>query len=177
LKDQLVSLANSQLNGYYLFGVTKTSSPPFNSSGEYIGSDKTREVIIGKNVTIKINTPGSETFAPGGNNIFTTTDDLVSALENNNPQGILDILDSLEEIFNSLNGQLAKVGAQQNLLQRLSDVQEEEKFNQTGLLANIEEIDLVEATISLKQAENTYNAALAASIQIMNLGLTNFIKQ
>lgn len=67
LRTQLVEIANQRAADRYLFGGTKTSTPPwsFAAGGKvvYGGDVALQEIRIGQGVTIPINVPGSEIFA------------------------------------------------------------------------------------------------------------------
>jgi flagellar hook-associated protein 3 len=70
LRDQMVELSNSRIQGQYVFGGTNTTSPPFaeSSSGGtkyvgYTGNGDLQEVPIGEGVDIAVNVPGSSIFS------------------------------------------------------------------------------------------------------------------
>jgi flagellar hook-associated protein 3 FlgL len=70
LRDQMVELANSRIQGQYIFGGTNTTSPPFSetSSGgtkyvSYNGNGDLQKVPVGEGVDIPINVTGSSVFS------------------------------------------------------------------------------------------------------------------
>ena len=64
--DEAISLANSHFGGRYLFGGTKTTEPPYSSTGSgtvnYNGDSKVNYVLISSGTKIAGNIPGSEIF-------------------------------------------------------------------------------------------------------------------
>ncbi len=62
LRDHLVTLSNTSINGKYLFSGSAFDTKPMDASGKYHGNDKTLEAFAGSNVKIQYNIPGSELF-------------------------------------------------------------------------------------------------------------------
>lgn len=62
LKAHMVAVANTSIGGEYLFGGTKVKNPPIGQDGQYKGNNQQLEALIGSNVSIPYNIPGSELF-------------------------------------------------------------------------------------------------------------------
>ncbi len=62
MKKHLISLANSQINGEYLFSGSAVNSRPINERGEYMGNDKAIMTLVGKGVNIQNNIDGKSLF-------------------------------------------------------------------------------------------------------------------
>ena len=63
MRDQLLSLANQQVEGSYLFGGYRTDHEPFSLvSGEvnYLGDDNVQRVQVGPTLRLDVTTPGAE---------------------------------------------------------------------------------------------------------------------
>ncbi len=61
-KDHMINLANTSINGSYLFSGTDTNIAPIDQNGDYHGNDKSLETIISKNVKTPYSINGQELF-------------------------------------------------------------------------------------------------------------------
>lgn len=62
LKEHMINVANTSIGGEYLFGGTKVKNPPIAQDGRYMGNDQKLEALIGSNVKIPYNIPGTQLF-------------------------------------------------------------------------------------------------------------------
>ena len=62
LRDHLKNLANTSINGQFLFSGTALDTKPIDDKGNYLGNDKTLKAFAGSKVQIQYNIPGSELF-------------------------------------------------------------------------------------------------------------------
>lgn len=67
LRTQMLDIANQRVDNRYLFGGTKTTTPPWSVAGDgsvqYNGDASTQDIRIGSGVTIPINLSGDQIFA------------------------------------------------------------------------------------------------------------------
>jgi flagellar hook-associated protein 3 FlgL len=62
LEDHLRNLANSSINGKYLFSGSATNIKPINEDGSYNGNDQALNALVGSNTYQQYNLSGSELF-------------------------------------------------------------------------------------------------------------------
>lgn len=62
LKAHMMNIANTSIGGEYLFGGTKVKNPPIAQDGQYMGNDQKLEALIGSNIKIPYNIPGTQLF-------------------------------------------------------------------------------------------------------------------
>lgn len=62
LKEHLVTLANTSINGKYLFSGTAVNVKPIDNNGEYKGNNGKMNALLGSNVKKAYNIPGSDLF-------------------------------------------------------------------------------------------------------------------
>lgn len=62
LKEHLVTLANTSIDGKYLFSGTAVNVKPIDSNGNYSGNDGKMNALIGSDVKKAYNIPGSDLF-------------------------------------------------------------------------------------------------------------------
>ena len=180
--DQIISLANSQVGGRYIFGGTNTETTPFalNAAGtqvDYFGNDTPFSIKMGKDTNIEIGRDGEDIFGDNwdDDNFFKTLIDLKTYLQTNDVteiQGTLDKLDShlskLRAVISDIGGKTTRMEVKENVIQELEIAYKDRK-------SSIEDADITEAIMTLKSKELAYNAALNASSKIMQLSLVNFL--
>jgi len=62
LKEHMITLGNTSINGRFLFAGSALDVKPVDSEGRYRGNDKQIKAIVGDNVQLAYNIPGSELF-------------------------------------------------------------------------------------------------------------------
>lgn len=67
IRQQIVDLANTSVNGQFLFSGSLTNTKPFDYSGNYYGDDKKLNVVTGDGVRNAYNIPGYDLFYKADN--------------------------------------------------------------------------------------------------------------
>lgn len=62
IRDNIINLANTSINGQYLFSGSQTSTKPFDKNGNYNGNDKNINVVTGAGTDTPYNIPGYDLF-------------------------------------------------------------------------------------------------------------------
>jgi flagellar hook-associated protein 3 FlgL len=170
--DEIVSLANTDVSGNYIFAGSKTDTIPFDQAGGYNGDSNAFAIKISKNSTMEIGSAGDEVFGT----VFDTLDDLKTALQSNDVGGIQDAMDKLDTHFNDISGKVSDVGSKMNRMEIRDKIFQDLNFSNTERLSKIEDADIAEAVMNVKAAELTYQAALASSSKVMTLTLVDYLQ-
>lgn len=89
MREQLVTISNTAINGQYLFSGTAVDTKPISSDGTYNGNGNNIEVLAGSNLTVPYNIPGQGLFLGRDNDYakqVTTNITLINKHEELNPQ-------------------------------------------------------------------------------------------
>ncbi|MFH1671937.1 MAG: flagellar hook-associated protein FlgL [Pseudomonadota bacterium] len=181
--DELKSLANTDVNGRYIFAGSKTDTAPFDfnaTNGIYNGDDDPFSVKIGKNMNTAVGRDGETVFGANGtaDDIFKTLIDLKTALQNNDVSGVNGIqaqMDRLENHFNKINTTVSDTGQKVIRLDVREGIIGDLAFVYTERLSKLEDADMVEAIMELKKKETTYQAALSAASKVMQVSLVDYL--
>jgi flagellar hook-associated protein 3 len=111
--EEIVSLANTDVGGNYIFSGSKTDTVPFDQNGTYNGDNNAFAIKISKNTTIEIGSYGQAVFGT----VFNTLVDLKAALQSNDVSGIQDAIDNLDTHFDDISGKISDVGSKMNRMQ------------------------------------------------------------
>jgi len=172
IRDEIVSLANTQISGRYIFSGTETDVKPFELDGTYNGNDIPFAIRAGNDSLVQIGSDGEAIFA----DIFTTLDDLGTALQSDDVDAINTAMTELDLHAERVSTKISDVGSKMNRMEVKKNILADLSISTTERLSEIEDADFVEATMNLKSVEMAYQAALASSASIMELSLVDFIK-
>ena len=170
LIDQLVALANTQVEGNYIFAGYQTDSPPFDAVGAYLGDAGVRNVEVGEGVTVAENVTGDRFLggAGGGVDVFATLTQLRDALQANDVTAISATIDPLDSATQQVTQGRMEVGFRLNTLESQSGVLDEVAFQTQQLLSGAEDADLTQAVSDLVQRQNTLDVARSTLARILN---------
>lgn len=172
LFDEIISLANTNIAGSYIFSGSKTDTTPFSDNGTYNGNSNAFTVKIGKDATIEVGSDGGAVFGY----IFSTMADLKTSLETNDVGGIQDAMSDLDGHFDDISAKISDVGSKMNRMDVKEKIFEDIIFANTDRLSKIEDADMTEAIMELKAREFAYQAALSSSAKLMTLTLMDYMK-
>lgn len=170
--DEIVSLANTDVAGNYIFAGSKTDTIPFDQDGTYNGDNNPFTIKISQNSTVEVGSDGEAVFGT----VFNTLADLKAALQSNNVGGIQDAMDKLDTHFDDISGKISDVGSKMNRMEIKDKIFQDLNFSNTERLSKIEDADIAEAIMNVKAAALTYQAALASSSKVMTLTLVDYLQ-
>lgn len=175
---QIETLANTQVQGQYIFSGTKTDTIAFTlddqdipTTATYGGNSTEFEIKSGKDSTVEVGHAGDTLFS----NLFSSMISLYNALTNNDTAGIGNGIDNLDTDFNTINNAVAGIGAKGVRIETKEKIIVDLKLSYSENKAEIEEADIVEAITRLQATELAYQAALTSSSKLMKLSLADFL--
>ncbi len=188
--DQVLDLANSELNGSYLFSGYQTKTAPFSRDDTlattfdrftvtYNGDAGDARFIVAQNTEIAIDADGRPLFhnaAGGGINTFDAMRDLIVGLENDDSDAIsaqVDMIDQARSQINTVRAANAPVVYQ---LETTENHWQNYKSKIQDLLGREEEADITQAVVELQRIELAYQTTLATAARIIQPGLLDFLK-
>ncbi len=186
--DQVLDMANSKLNGNYMFSGYQTKTAPFSRDDTqlttfdkftvtYNGDAGDMKYIVAESTEVTIPADGEVMFHdPAGVSVFDTMRDLIVALENDDTaaisaqQGLLDQFRTQLQNIRSANAPISyQLGTTDNHWQNYKPKIED-------LLAKQETADITEAVVELQSLELAYQTTLATTARIIQPGLLSFLK-
>ncbi|PKM82111.1 MAG: flagellar hook-associated protein FlgL, partial [Firmicutes bacterium HGW-Firmicutes-13] len=150
LRGNLMQIANSDIEGRYIFAGFKTAEVPFDIDGVYHGDGGKMQWETAPGVTLEVNINGKD-FEDDGVNIFFEA--LKFLEENLRPGGDTGKLsnEALEKMDKAVTRVLSLrsiAGSRMNRMEMASSRNFEEKINMTGLRSSLYDIDMAELLIN-----------------------------
>tara|TARA_Y100001934_G_scaffold66910_1_gene83053 strand:+ start:7 stop:936 length:930 start_codon:yes stop_codon:yes gene_type:complete len=183
LNSELLSIANREVAGVYLFAGFKSDAPPYNNDlndvefGVYLGDDNRRSVEVAPNVEVDMNISGNDAFrlsdsgtvdASDDHNIFHVLKDLSDDLRSDNLSGIHSRIDELDDSHNLLSRAQLEVGLNYASLLNAEPVRETLMENFAEARTKLLEADLTESYSELMQARMALQSAIMQTSNILS---------
>ncbi len=184
--QRLVTIGNSEFNGIYLLAGTDNREPPLTETGnpndvvQYDGDEHPMRISIAPGRTAEITITGQElfNFEDGTGNrpvsavdddIFQVMADLARDIEIGYTDGINEHMNELKTLQEHVLVQRGKVGAYGLRLDQNLTMATDGELQSRTILAEIEDVDLVNALLEVQRQTMAYQSALAATAQIAQM--------
>lgn len=182
LKEQLLNIANTQVNGRYIFNGTNSDSPPVvdNGDGTYTISDADDvNVNISSNMTLKVNSDPKSAFggtSASGQNVFEMLDSLENALNSGSVDDLKSTLSDIDQFTDGMSAERSDIGARYNRLELINTRLETQEETATKVLSDNEDVELEKVITDFIAQASVHRAALAVNAKIVQPTLIDFLK-
>lgn len=174
IRDQVLSLANSKLNGNYIFGGSQTQTAPFAADGTYNGDSAQKQYLVGDNIQVNLNADGSDIFQ-SVTDIFVELDDLQADLIAQDEVAIASHVEPLSDANDQINAVRAENASKFKRLESSENHWGSFKINVQDMLSQTEDADMTAEVINLQIQQTAYETALATSARIIQPTLLQFL--
>lgn len=186
LRDTLLSLANTQAQGKYLFAGTLTQTQPFTDTAPplgpvtYAGNGGSISLDVNVGIAVATNVPGDAAFFGAGGqgsatDIFQAMTDLRNGLTTSNSALIQTAATNLQGILESLNQAQAVLGGRQRGLLDLKDTLSGMNVTLEGLQNAKSETDYPKAAVEFSNDQTIQSASLSVMAKINQSNLFDFL--
>lgn len=184
IEQQLVGLANTQVNNRYIFaGDTDQTRPyTFDSTqadpvSAYQGSASTRTIQAADGTTFPVALSAQQIFdsTDPTTNIFTSINNMVAALNANDQTAIQTANAALPNVSTYLNTQLAFYGNAQNAVSAATTSAANMVTRLQTQISGLQDADETQSILQLTQAQTEQQAALQSFQQIPRTTLFDFM--
>ena len=183
LRNQLIDIGNTKLNGKFIFNGQLTDQQPYTSSNATTAQTDTFSIIfeVGPGTKLPINITGSSIFGNPADssetdNIFKVLDQMTIDLAAGNFNGIIAAKSAIDTRDEKIIAQHSEIGARTNRLElsmsRLNDLE----INLNALQSQTEDVDYDKLIIQSKINENVYQASLSVGAKIISATLVDFLR-
>ncbi len=174
IKEQIVHLAASDVNGRYIFSGQRTDAPPFDAAdatNAYKGDNGLLRVETDRNQFVAANLPGDQIFGALLNDLDTARANILS------PGGATaDDVQALSDGLDRVVGARGTIGGRMNQIENSRahlDAAEQELRTR---LSNTEDADIAQTFVELQAAQNAYQASLASTARAFESSLMDYLR-
>ncbi|MGY2002216.1 flagellar hook-associated protein FlgL [Blastococcus sp. SYSU DS1024] len=179
LRESLLGLANTTIQGRPVFGGVTTGTRAYNDAGAFQGiagadgADVMRRVSFTEEVRVDLT--GPEAFGPAGADLFALVariaDDLV-----NDPAALDQGLVDLDAAMKRMLGGVADVGARAARVEREQQINSDLALTLETQLGGVENVDLPNTIMRLQMQQVGYQAALQATAKAISPTLMDYLR-
>lgn len=182
LRDHLVDIANTKVNGKYIFNGTNTTEAPisFSEDGDRQINNHTTpvEIEVFKGTTIQANVDADRIF---NDSFFENIDNFIVALDPTGEDDAEEVrvdesITAFDDNLSAIVDSRANLGARMNRLELIENRLEEQEVIATKTMADNENVHFEEAITNLITQETLHRAALAAGSRMMQPTLIDFLR-
>jgi flagellin-like hook-associated protein FlgL len=176
LRDGLLSLANTAVQGRPLFGGVTPGSKAYNDDGTWAGlagPPVTRR--LSESETVRVDLTGPEAFGSAGSNLF----DIVGRITTNlttDPVALATDLADLDTAIKRMSTSVADIGSRASRVDRAEKLNFDRSLTLTARLGETENVDLPETIMRLEMQKVGYEAALAATAKAISPTLLDYLR-
>jgi flagellar hook-associated protein 3 FlgL len=179
LKQSMVQLGNTQIQGRYLFGGTKSNQAPFTISGNtvtYNGDSGSLNIKISDSSTVNVSTDGNTLMNyKSGDSIFGMMDRISSDLRSGNTQGVRNELGNIDTAVSHVSDLNGKLGNTINQMQFTTNQYDASNINLQSNISNLTDADYASVISQFQSLQTAYSAALSVHSQIMSNNLAKYM--
>jgi flagellin-like hook-associated protein FlgL len=176
LRDGLLSLANTTVQGRPIFGGVTPGGKAYNDDGTWAGlagPAVTRRVSESEKVRVDLT--GPEAFGADGSNLF----DIVGRIATNlttDPVALEADLADLDTAIKRMSTSVADVGSRAARVDRAEQLNFDRSLTLSSQLAETENVDLPNTIMKLQMQQVGYEAALAATAKAISPTLLDYLR-
>lgn len=180
LKEDLIDIANTNVNGKYIFNGTNTNEAPITKGEagnyEFDFRDSDVNIEIAKGTSLKANVEGSDVFGEDLLGEDGVLNKLITALKDNDRDAIDASIGEIDSSIDDVVNTRADLGARMNRLDLIENRLSHQEITAKDTMSKNENVDYEEAITNLITQETLHRAALSAGTRIMQPTLLDFLR-
>lgn len=192
IKEELLALGNTQIDGKYIFSGHSESTMPFRPMGLgdpdydpevnpqpiiYAGDGAEVKLEIGPGAMVTVNLTGDALFMGGSGDIFKILDDIERALREEDSAGALAQMDAFDNAADHMRTLRSQKG---NIAQRIDNSMlnmQDMRIDMMEMLSRYEDADILETLTNLTAQETAFKAALEITSQVSRLSILDYMRR
>jgi len=179
LRDQLLSYANTEFEGQYVFAGSNTDSAAYDKASNgiitYLGNSDEIRLQVGKASTLQSQIPGNQVFS-GSIDIFQTLTDLAAAMNSGSTSAIQTQVTKLEQFSQNVSSSRTKLGGLMNGATAAQNELKQADLTLVAHLSQLQDADLAQALSEFTQSQNALQAATAVGARVGSVSILDYLK-
>ncbi|MCB0998718.1 MAG: flagellar hook-associated protein FlgL [Acidimicrobiales bacterium] len=178
IRSEMLALSNSTYGGRSIFNGTAVGAA-YDANGVYQGNAASIVRDVAPSTTVAINLTGPEVFGTAGGpvgDVFEVLDRLATAIQAGDSTAMATEHTNLDSLTSVVSGATVEIGTRAARLAETKIRAEDQQLLLTEQLSEVEDVDIVEALITAKAQENSYQAALQAAAKILPPSLLDYLR-
>jgi flagellar hook-associated protein 3 FlgL len=177
IKKDIVSVANTQVAGRYIFNGTNTSAAPVTDSGtgapQASLNTSNYSIEVSRGVSLKANINPENVF---GQELFDTLQAIQESLDGVGTGDLNNLLSDLDKQMDVLSAERSELGARYNRLEMIESRIDQQEVVANRILSDNEDADIERVITDLTTQESVHRAALSVGARIIQPTLMDFLR-
>lgn len=177
IKKDIMTVANTQVAGRYIFNGTNTSQPPVSGGGTGAPQANLNTsdymVEVSRGVSLKANINPENVFSQ---KLFDTLQGIQESLDGTGSGDLNSLLGDLDNQMDILSAERSELGARYNRLEMVESRISTQEVIATRILSDNEDADLERVIVDLTTQESVHRAALSVGARIIQPTLMDFLR-
>lgn len=171
ITTHLLTIANTQEQGKYIFAGTMTTTKPYPAAGASVANAGIINLDITSSASVATNIPGDQVFV----GVFQAVTDLRAALVANNQANVQTALNELDTALSTNLSARTQVGGRQNSLDQIQTTLESFNLTLKSIQATYEDVDYPTAILQANQEDIAQKAAFSVLSRANRQNLFDFL--
>jgi len=179
--SQVVSQANTTLNGVSLFAGTAGAVPAFVTDStsptgySYQGNSEVNSAAIGDNLQVSVNVPGDQIFTNPNGSVIGSLSQLISALGSGTTTDIGDAVAAVRNALTNVSQQRVVYAGVVTQINTQESYLSQETISLTSQQQSLTGVDMSVAVSNLTQAQIAHSTMLAAAAKVLPTSLLDYL--
>jgi flagellin-like hook-associated protein FlgL len=176
LREGLLSIANTSVQGRPLFGGVTATGAAYTPGGTWNGDDSAPVMRrVTDTESIRIDVTGPEAFGTDPDDLFSVVGRIATDLTAT-PTALAGHLDALDAVMERMLSAVANIGSKAARIEGLGQTNKDRAIALDSQRAQTEDIDLPETIMRLQMLEVGYQAALGATAKAIQPTLLDYLR-
>lgn len=182
IADEMLTLANSEVNGRPIFAGTADTTIAYDATGNYLGDNG--EVLRSVTQTDKFSVAASGPIAfgtvdgadPYNGTVFQVINQLADMVEAGDVDEIRAGIEALDAAMVRMQSETGRIGGLAARLDEIDSRNLEQQVSTQSQISDVRDVDMADAILRLKSAETSYEATLSAAGRSLSRSLLDFLR-
>ncbi|MGI8385395.1 flagellar hook-associated protein FlgL [Robertmurraya sp. P23] len=177
IKKDIMSVANTQIAGRYIFNGTNTSKAPVVDGGtgapQATFNNKEYSIEVSRGVSLQANINPENVF---GQKLFDTLQAVQETLNGTGTGDLNALLSDIDTQMDLLSSERSELGARYNRLEMIEGRIDQQEVMANRILSDNEDADIERVITDLTTQESVHRAALSVGARIIQPTLMDFLR-
>jgi flagellar hook-associated protein 3 FlgL len=180
--SEVVSQANTTINGLNLFSGTAAATPAFVADStsptgySYQGNSGVNSATVGDNLQVSVNVPGDQVFTNPNGNVLGSLTQLITALGSGTATDIGNAVTAVRSALTNVSQQRVLYAGVVNQVNAQESFLSQETISLTSQQQSLTGVDISVAVSNLTQAQIAHSTILAAAAKVLPTSLLDYLK-
>ncbi|MFT7597591.1 MAG: flagellar hook-associated protein 3 FlgL [Acidimicrobiales bacterium] len=181
IRDEMLSLANSTVNGRPIFAGTANIPQSYDAAGNYLGDDGAVLRSVTTTDSFSVAATGPSVFGdnnpadPLNGSLFERLEAAAAAVDAGDVAQVRQSIESADSSMSTVQSQIGRLGGLSNRLEEVASRNQVGQIDLKSQISQLQDVDMADAILRLRSAESSYEATLSSVSRSLSRSLLDFL--